>query len=325
MHKLLIPFLVSLLTILFKPPVIIRNSVDVSSSLVGPFEKFDKNTNITFDYLYQGTNETLYEQFKVFDYGTNELLTKTVTSWHSASNKSWHTFTIPLKLRNLLSESGLLLNLQIFSTNELLFDETVELFPITHDEIDVVHGKTDRIVSRTVAFEINNSVVKKHFDDFNFVDFEDYINADNYYTLDIDKSRFLYNNSSLLYHDATISIVDERRILKNFFHDNEGKINLPVLITDNGEEKRFKYKNKFYVDRLNLETADYQLPEYVQTDKLYLPVNKKDDFLGTQIIFKITDAGYNKYNINVHLTYDIVRGLLGNCNSSDYCIKGEVE
>jgi hypothetical protein len=90
------------------------------------------------------------------------------------------------------------------------------------------------------------------------------------------------------------------------------------------EIKNFRLKNSIYVDRLTLDVCNYKYKDYEVSRTLYLPINRKKDFVGSTLRIDLLGCGYNKYDFTFDLTYDVSRNLIGSCHNSDYCIKGEI-
>lgn len=328
MLKMLVLLLSSLIT-LFKPiiPPIIETDrlYFVNSSLVGPFIEYDEDKNFSFSYCYSNSGERFYEEIVVSNLMTNKFLYSIKFSEHITKSMEEHVCNYTLSLKKYFSNDGFKIDYYIYKNNKSFFYRTVNIKPILKKDIDIYKDGIKRLISEPVAFKFDNGEITTFNDDFNFVDFKTYIDANNYYHLDLKENRFLYNQNILDYDSAEICILDKKGILNYFQHESDGKITLQLNVSNNGEVKGFHYKNKFFVDRLNLECADYKINGFVQTEKLFLPVNKKKDFLGTEVLLKIYGAGFNKYNLTFHLFYDVTRELIGTCNQSDYCVKGEVE
>lgn len=297
---------------------------NINSECIGPFDLNSADKYVSFDYTYKYAAANAYETITVYNATTNMLLYKTTTQSHILKKQVKYTCTFLLKLKRYFSSEGLRLEFQIFANTSKGYVNTAVIFPRTSQDIFVTRDKVKRLESNKTTFWFKNGQTINEKDDFNFVEFKDYIDADNYYSLDLNQNYFLYNKSVLNYEEANIKICDTKNVLKNLKHDTEGNINLPLQIIDDYQTKCFDYTNWFYVDRLNLETYSYQNANTVQSSKIYLPVNRLQDFLGTKMEIQLLGCGNNKYNLYFDLSYDINRELIGNCNSSDYCIKGEI-
>ena len=86
----------------------------------------------------------------------------------------------------------------------------------------------------------------------------------------------------------------------------------------------FAYKNKMYVDKDTLLMSLTSLYGHIQTDNFYMPRNKGLDMDDTLFTIVIEGAGKNDTTVNIPLTYYSLRNHFGNCDDSDYCIKGEI-
>lgn len=295
----------------------------IDSDMIGPFDEFQSNQTIEFTYKLNKRNAEVNEELRVYNARSGDQVSKDLTATHTVMSKPY-TVSFNLLLKKFFGPDGLTIKFSVISKGTTASTRSVTIYPRKKETINLKETNTTRVQSNIVSFAIINGETVTYHDDFNFVGFKDYVNADNYYSLDLSENVFLYNRSTLNCKSAVLRIWDMKNILKTLPHDGNA-VNVPLEIVNNGEKKSFKYKNIFYVNRLNLETLNYEFQNYVETDKLFLPVNKKKDFLGTYMEILLYDCGLNNYDLQFQLTYDVFRELLGSCDKSDYCIKGEVD
>ena len=78
---------------------------------------------------------------------------------------------------------------------------------------------------------------------------------------------------------------------------------------------------------VNPQTLDMSLVKYdgfVATKYFYLPINKIDLLLDQIFTIHFDEFGYGKSNFSWDMRYLNNRNLIGDCDNSDYCIKGEI-
>lgn len=323
MHKLLAT---SLLAMVLIDGVIIEDSPvnDVETDVFGPFKAFEKDTSITYRYSLNSSMNYISEELRVINATNGTSYAKYTKASHSAG-KSTYSVSFNVSLTKFFGPDGLKFQFSIIRSGEVLNTNTSIIYPSDARTIEVTKDKVKSLVSKEVAFKISNKFTETYHDDFNFVGFKDYIDADNYYSLDLKGNTFLYNRKNLDYSSAKLILLDEKRLFKYLPHDNEGKVSFDLNVDKRDSKLCFKYKDQFYVNPINLDISKYKIPDSIKTNSVYLPINRKKDFLGSQMKIVVNDCGLGKYTLVFDVTYDVFRNLIGSCYDSDYCIKGNVE
>ena len=296
----------------------------VSSEMIGPFKEFDEDTIIKFSYQLNSSLDTVHEELSCYNATTGKAYSKSTKSTHSAGTDKINV-SFPVSLSKYFSSEGLKFQFTIYDGYIVISNSEISIFPMEQKTINVTQEKIKSLVSKDVAFKIDNNKLITYHDDFNFVGFNDYIDADNYHCLDLRGNTFLYNNPNLSCSSASLEISDPKKIFQFLKHDSEGKIKVKLGIKDENEEKRLKINERYYVNPITLDIATYKIPDSIKSTNFYFPINKKKEFLGSKFELVLANCGYNKYNLNFQITYDISRNLIGNCYDSDYCIKGTIE
>ena len=323
MHKLIATSLLAAL--LIAGSVTNTNVIrTVDSEMIGPFKEFDEDTKIKFSYRLNNNLDKVYEELRCFNATTGEAFSKSTRKMHYTGTGTV-SFEFPVSLSKYFSSNGIRFQLTIYSDNIVISRSIASIYPMEQKEIHVTRDKIKSLVSKDVAFKIENSNMITYRDDFNFTGFKDYVDADNYHSLDFRGNTFLSNQENLNYSSANLTYLDSKRVFKYLGHDGYGKINIRLGITNDNEKKSIKVVDNIYVNPYTLDISSFQLPDTVKTNKIYFPVNKKTEFLGKSFSIVLFDCGLNKYKLIFDITYDVFRDLVGNCSNSDYCIKGMVE
>ena len=323
MHRLFRFGILGLLTLAIIPSEDPLNA-NISTDIIGPFEKFQSDQIFTYNYSLNRNASNIHEELKIINDETGALCKKIVKAQHSFVRFSKEKVDFDIPLSKWFSDDGLHFRFSVFqNTTEISFVIAI-IYPIEKKEFDLSKNNIKRLQSEDVAFRIKNSKVTGYADEFNFVGFKNYIDADNYCSLDLKGNRFIHNSDIFNYKNSYLIIYDDKRLLKYFSHELD-KIIIPLKIIDDEEVKSFEFDKEFYVDRRNLESSEKKMNDFVKTNKLFLPVNMKNEFIGTKMQIVIKECGYNGYTLNIDLTYDVFRELIGNCNNSDFCIKGEIK
>ena len=323
MHKL---FATSLLAALLIEGSVTNTNVirTVNSELIGPFKEYNEDTKIKFSYRLNHNLDSVYEELRCFDATTGVAFSKSRRATHYTGTGTVN-FEFPVALSKYFSSNGIKFQLTIYSEEIVISRSIATIYPMEEKTINVTREKVKNLVSKDVAFKIENSNLITYHDDFNFTGFKDYVDADNYHSLDFKGNTFLSNQQNLNYSKASLTFTDPKRVFRYLNHDNSGNINIKLGLTENNEKKEFCVIDNIFVNPYTLEMATYQIPDGIKTHKIYFPVNKKTDFLGETFDILLSECGLNKYNFVFEITYDIFRDLVGNCSNSDYCVKGTVE
>lgn len=297
----------------------------INSDVIGPFETFQENVSIAFRYSLSIQTENVSEEMKTFNPKSGRQYTKERKMAHLVPGPTKKlTVYFELDLHEFFGNDGLTIEFSLLRDGSSFASKKATIYPAEKSSIYVSKDKIERFQSKDVAFKIEDGSVKMLSDDFNFVGFKDYVDADYYYALDLKENCFLYNLETLNYKSANLSFYDENNVFKYLPHIGT-RVDIDLLIADDGVRKGFTYKKVFYVNRLTLEIANYKMPNFIETNMLYLPVNRKNDLIGTQMQIILHSCGLSKNEIIFDIKYDVFRELIGNCSTSDYCIRGEVD
>lgn len=323
MHKLIAT---SLLAALLVDGAVTNTNVirTVNSDMIGPFKEFDEDTKIKFSYRLNHNLDKVYEELRCFNATTGDAYSKSTRTIHYTGTGTV-SFEFPVALSKYFSSNGIKFQLTIYSDNIVISRSIASIYPIEEKDIHVTRDKIKSLVSKDVAFKIDNSNMITYRDDFNFTGFKEYVDADNYHSLDFRGNTFLCNQENLNYGSASLAFIDQKRVFKYLSHDSNGKINIKLVVAENKEKKGFSVLDNIFVNPYTLDIATYKIPEGIKINKIYFPVNKKIEFLGKTFSIVLSKCGLNKYNLIFDITYDVFRDLVGNCSNSDYCIKGMVE
>ncbi|MCQ2086941.1 MAG: SRP9/SRP21 family protein [Bacilli bacterium] len=323
MHKSLLVGAVGILVGAVAPPIDEEKiNLNITCSQFGPYQAYQSDTTIGFKYSLGAFRDSVYEEMRVYDPVSNTQYYKVTKAKHDVGKYETVSVNFDLRLSGYFDYRGLKIRFYIYYNTTSIYDKSVTIYPIEKSTVYVYEDNVKRLTSKNVAFKLGSRSVSTFYDDFNFVNTNDFIDADSYYSLDLKSLNFLYNQSAMSYSSGTLSVYDPKMNLKHFDHV-EGKVTLPIEVINKEEVKGFKFKDSFYVDRLDLDTSTRYIPGYVLSQDFYFPVNKKRDFLGTKIEIILKDCGYNKYTLIFRVNYDVYRDLIGSCNESDYCVKGK--
>ncbi|MCR5308764.1 MAG: hypothetical protein K6E21_01465 [Bacilli bacterium] len=322
MHKLLATSLLAF--VLTGGLVQEENSVmSVDSDVIGPFKAFQDDETISFSYSLRYIPNSVYEELKISNAKTGRGFSLETKASHALSGKKGEVmFNLPL--RNFFGKDGFRLSFSIYIDGVLSNTSHAYIYPIDSRTVNVTKDKIDGLVSSNVSFQFVGKKVVSFYDNFNFIGFKDYIDAENYSFIDLKSNTFLYNNT-LEYSSAELYIYDPEKKFQYLKHDRGNNVIFPLTLNNELEIKNFVLGRNYYVNPYNLQTLTIKSLDTIQTNLIYLPINSKSSFLGSNMKIVLNDCGLNKYKLIFDITYDVSRNLVGNCSDSDYCVKGKVE
>lgn len=324
MHKLLSTALLGLLLVDGVGVIDDRSPIgEVKTNVIGPFDKFQNDVQIKFIYFVSSRMANITEELRTFNGATGVSYSKSTTANHTVTSKIANaTFTLPLK--KYFGDEGLKIKFTILQSGSALFTSEATIYPREPKTINVTKQNVQRVESKDLAFKLEKNEMILYRDDFNFVGFKNYIDADSYYSLTLSNNRFIYNQDTLTCESAKL-VVNDTNLIFRYLPHTDRKVYLDLAVNNRKTYKSFRYKDDFYVNKFNLECSYYEIPDSVMTNNFYLPINKKRDFLGSKLELNLHNCGLNNYDFTFELTYDIFKNLVGSCINSDYCVKGEIE
>lgn len=234
------------------------------------------------------------------------------------------TFNLPLKA--YLSKAGI--NIKVEALDELgntLVSYLFHLNAAPRDHIRVDDYTTKYYVTTNVIIDPDkNRLLNK--ESFYFSSFMNYFNEDYYYRINLDGLKMTY--SCFLPFpgcQAKLIYIDYDRVFPNL--DNNDPIpvaEIPLQVTQNKTQISFNFPQNMYVNPQTLEMSMVAKPDYILTHNFYLPINRKHSLIDEIFTLTVTGFGYSKASFSYDIYYENTRGLVGDCDNSDYCVVGEM-
>ena len=161
---------------------------------------------------------------------------------------------------------------------------------------------------------------------FCFNGFIDYFNIDTYYRLSIENLYLTYKGIK--------DVPSTTSILRYYDFDNlfpglstGGSmtiVEIPLKTVAINNEIHFRIDSTLYVNPKTLDMSLEAKPGYVLTNYFYLPINRKSDFMSQRFTLVTPSFGYNETYFAWDIRYLTDRGLIGDCDHSDYCVRGSL-
>ena len=300
------------------------DSFVVNSTLIGPYESFCEDQKISFTVTYKNIGEYRPRLNVLFDNNTRfyqSLPKQNITSKFTVAT---YDFVIPTKTS--LNENGMHVLFSIYNS-----ENTTSLTSFEFDVKTLVPTTFKTEIEKKLsyskggyAFQINDNRLVNYYEHVTNDNFKDYFDINYYYCLPLEQFNFTYR-SDLTYQlgTATISFVDLNNCFPYVRKNLLGHIEIPLTISQTGNNVSLDYTYEMYVNPKTLQMSSRFMPDYVLTRKFFLPINEIELLNGTDFVIKINEFGSFKTNIVWKSKLMTNRTLIGDCDTSEYCIVGE--
>lgn len=292
----------------------------------GPFEA-DNCSDFTASFTYElngVADQSIIERIRLFNSSNSVVASssKAASNYVKGTRKTI-SFVVPIK--NYWSSSGLTLKFEILNsqTRVIIKAFSVTFFPPRKQTHNGVILKRETYTSNSLGFYGDGEGLKELKETFDFTTIGDYIGVDYYYRLDLSNNYFKYPNSyPLSFESINLRFNDSNNLFPYYTHQLNNDIVIPLALDKSGDIVRFKFKNKFYINKRTLQISDTYRTNFTSTEDFYLPINGKRLFNEKQIYFDINYLGLDQISASIPVKYDISRSLVGVCTDGNYCVVG---
>ena len=161
---------------------------------------------------------------------------------------------------------------------------------------------------------------------FMFSEFPDYIDADYYHRLDIKNLKMSYYAPNIMKNaKGYLRFYDYYNIFP--YLDNNETVpyfDIPVIAKEKNNEIYMSFSGNFFVNIQTLEMSFVKRGGFVKTNYFYLPLNKSNQLLDQMFTLHFDSFGFGETSFSWDMRYITNRHLVGNCDDSEYCVKGEI-
>lgn len=285
----------------------------LTTSVVPVKECFCENFDINFSYT---LSSTMTDKF-VFTVNIEDgdfIVRETFTKSCSGSTKNY-SFNVTVPSEDYLGIEGMTIEVSVKQGKRgVLLESSLPIISTNKVKINPYTMSSFKEVS---ASKITKNKLVYYYDAFNF-NYVNYFINDRYYRLDLSSYNFditdCYNFS---YEEAYIVLTNVPKCISEF--------NLyKIFINLNTESNKVKLsiKTQLYVDPKTLMPSIYSHPGYEPTKHLYFPLNHIGEFDNMIVNFNFLGMGLNKSDVKFSSSFSAGYYLLGDCQSSEYCVTG---
>lgn len=292
---------------------------------IGPFQAYEKNCIFSGYYIAGKSKEKIRERMIAGEDLDNPIYVETKKA-HDVSKNDRVDLTFTLPFAQILGPNGVKCKFQVInSSGESLNSLTFNIRPISPTKINPKFYLTSYYAIDDIVID-PDTYQYEHQEKFIFDRFIDYFNTDTYYRIDL-RSLSMYYSSPRSFPGATayLRFEDYQKVFP--YLDNDGEISsfdIPLEVVNTYNRISFKFAKSMYVKPETLEMSFNARPGFKLTNYFYLPINKSDELLNQVFTLKVVDFGYGKTSFDWDIRYINNRHLIGGCDNSDYCVKGEI-
>lgn len=326
---LLLPCLISLLSISgTTEKALPRYKFITIFPVIGPFNKYESDYELIGkvkpQYSYSWVRERL--SVGVIDHDMTYYSTKAA---HAVTKNEQYDLTFILPFKTMLGDDGLECQISFIDQDSKVIEKFS--FRIRPKNSKLINPSDYRFSNYTLEDTIVNPSDYGRIvsESFRFNGFIDYFNIDTYYRLNLDNLYLSYSSikgvpNSKLY----LQFNDYDNLFPGFSTGGSVTfINIPLKLVSSATalgELHFAFDTTLYVNPKTLDMSLDAKPDYVLTNYFYLPINRKTDFMNQKFTLYAPSFGHNETTFSWDMRYLTDRGLIGDCNHSDYCVRGEL-
>ena len=317
-----------LLTVLLSPLFLsasyLKDSFILNFDVIGPFHVGDPDVTITGTVVSQNNYSKIKERFSVGAIG-EEYTYFELSAAHSAQKNKGYELTFTLPLQHMLTTKGLQCKIDIYeNSNLILYTNIFKIQPPQKQKLDIKSyinsyytepyvlakpGDGSPIVAESIKFE----------------GFIDYFNENTYYRISLNNFYALYSGyKSFSDASGTLFFADFNHAFPYMYTNAHlPSFDIPIKATFKNEKIIFSFAKTMYVNEKTLEMSLSKRTGFVATPYFYLPINKAKDLLDQSFTLKFNSFGYGENKISWNIRYITTRYRIGDCQDSDYCVRGE--
>ena len=270
--------------------------------------------------------ETFYEIFRFGDeINPNQ---RTVTKGnHKIASKTKYNGSVVIPTKALLGDSGMKITIELYlSDGTRLKTNNCYIYPKKPETINPITYYSSTYTCRDTRASFISNKVFYSSESYTFTSVDDYFLNDLYYRLPIEQFQIDTSLSGSVFtcEDAYLSITGLNEYFPGLTFNNQNEAIIPLNIIYRNGSLKFAFRNTMYVESRLLIMSTTPKSGYVSTNRFYLPINHRDDLLGSSFKFVMEKVGLNGSTFMWESSLLTGSSLIGDCHNSGYCVKGTV-
>ena len=290
-------------------------------SPIGPFTAHCSDYSLTGSYKSGFYTGRVAERLRVGYIGQSKTYANS-KAIHQVYKGTTYDLTFKLPFKDMLNDTGLEVEISFLDSSSTVLQSF--FFHIKPYNPERVYPK-DYLNTYYSLYDIvvdpdNYSSLSEKY---TFNGFIDYFNNDYYYRLNFNSFYLTYQSQfDFTNIECSLHYVDYDHLFP-YLDNEDGEFDIPLITTKVGNIISFRLNQVLYVNPKNLDMSYAYIPNFVATNYFYLPVNKMPNLLDSVFELRVNNFGLGKNYFTWNVRYMTNHGLIGDCDSSDYCIIGE--
>ncbi len=317
-------FLTILLSPLYLGASVKDQIFNVDFDIIGPFHVGGPDKSITGTVISQNNYSRIKERFSVGAIG-EEYSYFELSAAHLVQKNQKYELTFNLPLQHMLTAKGLECKIDFYeNTNNILYTNIFRIKPPSKTKLDI-KSYINAYYSEPYVLTKPGSDSIADAERIKFEGFIDYFNEDNYYRLSLSNLYALYSGlKSFPSSSGTLHFNDYNNAFP-YLHTNSflKEIDVPVKATAKNGKITFSFAKTMYVDEKTLEMSFSKRSGFIVSPYFYLPINRIKDLLDQVFTLYFPSFGYGENIVSWNIRYITTRYRIGDCQDSDFCVRGE--
>lgn len=233
-------------------------------------------------------------------------------------------FDISLPIKNRLRMDGLRITFEHSLKSEIYEFEEAIIYPYQKQYVNISGYRKEPYTAKGNCLKIVD--YKVYTDEmFNFTNLNEYLTVESNNRLDFSSVVFKYDSPDpFSCSHITLNIKDYNNVFP-YLQSNNQMVTLKMKYTQIGDDVYLDLDEKLYVNKYTLEVARDPMSNFVETNNLFIPTNKEDDFMGDEVEIKMLDVGYSELDFTMPFNFYFSKKYIGECYESDYCVHGGIK
>ncbi len=292
--------------------------------VIGPFHVGDPDVTITGTAISLNNYSRIKERFSVGAIG-EEYTYFELSAAHAITKNTKYELTFSLPLQHMLTTKGLECKIDFYeSTNNILYTNTFRIKPPEKQKLDIksyIHSYYSEPYVLAKPGNGSSAVAES----IKFEGFIDYFNEDNYFRISLNNLYALYEGLKPFQNaSGTLFFADYNNAFPYMYTNAHlPSFDIPIKATLNNGKITFSFAKTMYVNPKTLEMSLSKKTGFITTPYFYLPINKAKDLLDQAFTMRFNSFGYGENKITWNIRYITTRYRIGDCQDSDYCVRGE--
>ena len=233
-------------------------------------------------------------------------------------------FDIALPIKNRLRTDGLRIAFEHYLKKEIYYSDEAIIYPYQKKYVNISGFRKEPYISKGNYLKIVDH--KVYTDEvFNFTNLNEFLTVETNNKLDFSSVVFKYDSFDPFFcNHITLHIKDHNNVFPYLQTSNQ-MVTLKMKYTQIEDDIYLDLDEQLYVNKYTLEMARDPMSNFIETNSLFIPSNKEDEFMGDEVEIKLFDIGYSEVDFTMPFNFYFSKKYVGECYESDYCIHGGIK